>query len=282
MNRTGIDGVLLVSALTLASVLNVSSQESAPPDTPYRTIVERNPFGLKPPPPPAPVVPPVVEQAKTDLKLTGITSFGSPKAYFVATDAKTKAPEYLSLGVDEKKDGIEILSIDQTASSVRIRQNGAESLMTFGTHGVAPPTTAQAAVPGAGMPGAPGARPGMPGLPAGAAQGMPVAHGVAPSSANPFPGYTIPSRTLRAQPGQTGMSAVMADRYGLSRGQVSNLPPQPPPPQNTLSGEEQAILLEVNRTINPTLPPTPGLPMTTDTPGMPTPGNPRMPRLPGQ
>ncbi len=282
MNRNGIKLLLLVGALAVGGALSVSSQESASPDSPYRTIVERNPFGLKPPPPPAPVAPPVVEQAKTDLKLTGITSFGSPKAYFMATDAKSKAPEYFSLGVDEKKDGIEVLSIDNTSSSVRIRQNGAETLMTFGTHGVAPPTAPPAAVPGAGMPGAPGARPGMPGLPAGAVQSMSVTPGVAPSASNPFPGYTIPSRTLRAQQGQTGMSAVMADRYGLTRSRVSNLPPQPTPPQNTLSSEEQAILLEVNRTINPTLPPTPGLPMTTDTPGLPTPGNPRMPRLPGQ
>lgn len=283
MNFSGISAACLIGNLAMFCRADVPASESAPADTPYKTIAERNPFGLKPPPPPAPAPSPVTEQTKNDLKLTGITSFGSLKAFFMATDPKSKAPEYFSLSVDEKKDGIEVLSIDDAAKSVRIRSSGVETLMTFATHGVAPPTTPPppiAAAPGA--PGIPGITPGGAPMPGGGVNVMPVTTGVSPMSPT-SPGITtIPSRTPRIQTGQPNSAA-----YGFSGTPVSNLPPQPMP-KNTLSSEEQAILMEIQRMGNPGLPPTPGLPTTTPSaagvPGMPTPppGVQRIPRLPGQ
>ena len=280
MNRNEITVACLIGSLAILGRADVPTAEHSTSDNPYKTIGERNPFGLKPPPPPAPAPQPVVDQTKNDLKLTGITSFGSLKAYFMASDPKTKTPEYFSLGVDEKKDGIEVLAIDDAAKSVRIRNAGTETLMTFNTHGVAPPTTPLP--PMAQAPGIPG---GMP-LPGGGVNNMPVTTGMA--SMSPYtPGITtIPSRTPRLQ---TAQGQNTPGGYGFSGTPVSNLPPQPTP-KNTLSSEEQAILMEIQRIGNPSLPPTPGLPTTTTTgPSVPggipapgAPGIPRFPRLPGQ
>lgn len=283
-NRIGISAASFIGCLSLLCRADVPATETSSPDHSYQTIAERNPFGLKPPPPPpTPASPPTVEQPKSDLKLTGITSFGSLKAYFMASEPKTKAPEYFSLGVDEKKDGIEVVSIDDAAKTVRIRTAGAETLMTFATHGVAPPTTPPppiAATPG--MPGVPGMAPGA----GGGVNVMPVTTGIAPASSS-TPGITtIPSRTPRLQTGPPGSTA-----YGFSGTPVSNLPPQPMP-KSTMSSEEQVIMMEIQRIGNPSLPPTPGLPNTTMAPGtappgipvpsVPPPGVQRIPRLPGQ
>ena len=279
MNLIDIGMALLISSLIVLAGPETSVNESNPTENPYRTIVERNPFGLKPPPPPAPAPQPVAEQAKTDLKLTGITWFGSPKAYFIATQPKDNKTEYFSLGLDEKKDGIEVLAIEEGAKSVRIRNAGVETLMTFATHGVAPPVgpTAPAATPG--VSGVPGAGFGMPGV-GGTVQNMPVTTGYAPGISPSSGLRTIPARTPRTQMDQT-----MAARYGLGSAPVSNLPPQPVP-QNTPRAEEAVILLEAQRLFNPSLPPTPGLQTTTDLPPpiapAPGPGVRRMPRLPGQ
>jgi len=284
MNRDGIRVACLIGCLTVLCRADVPTNETSPADHPYKTIAERNPFGLKPPPPPAPPPQPVVEQAKSDLKLTGITSFGSLKAYFMASDPKTKAPEYFSLGIEEKKDGIEVVAIDDASKSVRIRTAGAETVMTFATHGVPPPTTPPPAIAGApGGPGVPGMAPGSAPVPGGV-NVMPVTTGIAPAPSS-GPGITtIPSRTPRLQTGQPGSTA-----YGFSGTPVSNLPP-PPMPKSTMSSEEQVIMMEINRMANPSLPPTPGLPNTTLAPAppgipdptAPLPGVQRIPRLPGQ
>lgn len=263
----------LISRLIVFAGAETPANESNPTESPYKTIVERNPFGLKPPPPPAPAPQPPAEQTKTDIKLTGITWFGSPKAYFMATTSKDKATEYFSLGLDEKKDGIEVLAIEEGAKSVRIRNAGVETLMTFATHGVAPPA-GPTAPPPPGMPGVP-----VPGMPptGGAMPNMPVTSGIPPMT-SPLSGIrTIPARTPRTQMDQT-----MSARYGVGGAPISNLPPLPAP-ENTPKPEEAVILMEIQRMGNPTLPPTPGLPHTTDLapPNVPAPGVSRMPRLPG-
>ncbi|MBI4658369.1 MAG: hypothetical protein HY735_05915 [Verrucomicrobia bacterium] len=281
MTRTGLKLVLCFGSLVALYGADAPANESGLADNPYRTIVERNPFGLKPPPPPAPPPQPAADQTKNDLKLTGITSWGSLKAWFTAIDPKDKKVDSFSLGVDEKKDGIEVLAIDDAAKSVRIRSAGVETLMTFATHGVAPPATGPP--PPTAAPGMPGAVPGIPTVPGGA-NIMPVTTGISPAPGSGPGIYTIPSRTLRTQ-----MDPALAARYGLTTAPVSNLPPRPDPPANLPDPAQAVIMMEAQRIINPTLPPTPGLPTTTDmappggsAPGVPAPAIPRFPRLPGQ
>jgi|GEM_PF-1336146 len=275
MNRLGT--IIALSGFLLTSDTFAAVEDNAPRETEllkdssngYRTIVDRNPFGLKPPPPPPPpqaVAPP----PKNDIKLTGITSFGVRKAYFMATESRSNKVDYYSLAVDEKRDGLEVLAIDEVAKSVKIRNGGIETLLTFATHGVTAPNAPAPANPAIPAPGAPpGAPGGFPGIPTAGNAGNSAAPVVTPASlaargASITPMRTIPSRTPRVQSEMTagGFSAEIAQRYGL--GQPASTPDRPAAPQSNLSSEEQVLFMELQRVANPqlNLPPTPGLPST--------------------
>jgi hypothetical protein len=232
-----------------------------PDERNYRIIVERNPFGIKPPPPPPTNTPPPVVQPKDKILLTGITSIGALRAYFMTEAPANKQAEYYSLGVDEKKDDLEVIGIDPVARSVRVRNSGVESVMTFAANGVKPP--AGAAAPPPGMPGAPTALPtpgagALPGVnPVTGAVTMPGsrAQAINPATGSPMgvpaaPGSgrirTIPSRNIRTP-------AAMAPAVN------ANIPPPPPDPN---AGVEDILMMELQKRANPHIefPPTPGLP----------------------
>lgn len=243
------------------------------PERTYSTIVDRNPFGLKPPPPPPPPEEKVEPPVETDIKLTGISSFGMTRAYFMITAKKEKTSEYYALGVDEKKDELEVLEIDESSRSVRIRKSGVETLLTFMTHGIAAPA-------GGGKAKAPGVvrKVGVPVRTANARKPTTNATRGNTSKTTPPRGVrTIPSRTVRTQSNSANSS--IAARYGLQRGSNTRRVPTPATSNNTMSSEEQALLLELQRYTNPSLnlPPTPGIPQPI-APG----GAPGLPALPGQ
>lgn len=105
---------------------------------PYQSIVERNPFALKPPPPPVPPPDPnpVSAVPPPKITLTGIIStFSEPKALLEIVSQEpgkggaVKRPIPLREG--ESLDGIDVLSIDVANSVVKIRNGGAESSLTF-------------------------------------------------------------------------------------------------------------------------------------------------------
>lgn len=107
----------------------------------YQSIIERNPFGLKPVPPPVTNnVNELKEKPKTELFLTGITSIGYPRfpkqAYFVTQEQGKKEPVFFALSEGDSKDGIHVLSIDPEQRKVRIRMNNQETLLSFQSHGV--------------------------------------------------------------------------------------------------------------------------------------------------
>src|SRR5262245_61545710 len=102
---------------------------------PYQAIVERNPFGLKPPPPPVETPPPGPVIPPPKVILTGIVSaFGPVRALLEITEqepgkqAKTEKP---ILREGEKWGPVEVISIDYDKSTVRIRNNGAETNLLF-------------------------------------------------------------------------------------------------------------------------------------------------------
>jgi hypothetical protein len=120
---------------------------------PYQAIVERNPFGLKPPPPPPDPTPPGPVIPPPKVILTGIVSaFGPVRALLEITEqepgkqAKTDKP---ILREGEKFGPVEVVSIDYDKSTVRIRNNGAETNLLFAE----PKLTATAAPPS--VPGIP-------------------------------------------------------------------------------------------------------------------------------
>ena len=104
---------------------------------PYATIVDRNPFGLKPPPPPAPApeqtVPPV---PMAQVTLTGLLStFGEPRVILEIVEepgkggGTPKRPPPMREG--ERLGPVEVLAIDVVKSMVRIRNSGVETNITF-------------------------------------------------------------------------------------------------------------------------------------------------------
>ncbi len=267
MNRWVTLWAVMAAGFLGAAGTHASVETNRGADTDYRTIIDRNPFGLKPPPPPQTNAPPATAPPKNDIKLTGFTVFGQKKAYFMATTAGKQ--EFYTLAAGEGKDGLEVVEIDDTAKSVRVRNGGVETVMTFATHGNAVPNTAPPATPGQ-----PGANPTVT-----TAFNMPAAPGMPPNPANTVAGgrTAIPSRTLRTQTGMAADGGMVRTYGGLpgmttmaTPGQpVSNMPvitaPAPPNPNN-LSGEQQIIMLELQKIAtqkaNPriVLPPTPGLP----------------------
>ena len=122
---------------------------------PYATIVDRNPFALKPPPPPPPPPEqstPPVPMAK--VTLTGIVStFGEPRALFEIIEDGTKGggtPKRPILREGERLGPVEVLAIDVVKNMVRLRNSGVETNVTFEVAKAGP-------VPGG--PGVPGVAP---------------------------------------------------------------------------------------------------------------------------
>ncbi|MFO1497180.1 MAG: hypothetical protein U1G07_02070 [Verrucomicrobiota bacterium] len=189
----------------------------------YRVIIDRNPFGLRPPPPlptnAIPAAPPL-----QDIFLTGITSFGEERAYFMTKPHPGQSAEYYSLPEGEETNGLEVVDIDLETRSVRVRRGGTESVMTFEANGVKPPVVANGATTAPGKP-VPGTRAG---------------------SSNPYraaveaPGSrSIPIRKLRTSSPPAVRPHVNPDRRS--------------------SPEEEVLQMELRRLANPhlNLPPTP-------------------------
>lgn len=237
-------GAAFIFALASLSVTPLAfgvTTEPTADERNYRVIIDRNPFGLKPPPPPPTNAPPVVTQPKEDLFITGITSFGVPRAHFMTTVTKPppvgKVPQYYSLGVDEKMDQLEVLDINVAAKSVRVRNAGVETVMTFESNGIKP-AAGPAAAP---LPGA--ARPGMPPIP----------------SAIPAPG-TAGAATASLSPGSTAVTAGAARTSRVRTIPSRNVRTQPvvatpPPPVDAEPNPDAAVqdilIMEVQRQANP-------------------------------
>jgi len=165
-------------------------------DSPYAAIVERNIFALVPIPPP-----PVAddnEKSNTppvNVTLTGITTiFGNTRAYFLVQDPPQAgkppaAAESVMLTVGERRGMLEALDIDVKAGTVKIKNDGVISTITF-------PKVTQTA--GAGAPPPPGSPPGF--NPGGGRRG-----GFAPGGA-PGAATGVPPRPMRSPGGGPGIT----------------------------------------------------------------------------
>jgi hypothetical protein len=236
------------AVLTTQAVVN----ETAAPDRNYRVIVERNPFGLKPPPPPPTNAPPPVAP-KDEILLTGITSLGTPRAYFMTKAPQGKSPEYYSLGPDEKKSGLEVVEINPKEGSVRVRNGGIEKLMTFASDGVKAPS-------------APAAAPGTPGGPTIMVPGATAGPVITTPGINP-PGTVATASRGGVTPG-VGVNAATAVNPPAT-GRIRTIPsrsvrtPIPAPDPNERPDPNAAVqdvlMMELQKRANPniTFPPTP-------------------------
>jgi hypothetical protein len=141
----------LVTFLAPIALISLSAALSAEVrDNPYQLIIERNPFGLKPPPPPPPA--PIETNAPAapppDIKLTGITTLlGTPRVMLQVEDKQTKKPSFpmLAEGESDMSGAVTVLAIDPDNLKVRIKNGDAETTLDFKTHGVKPGAGAVAA-----------------------------------------------------------------------------------------------------------------------------------------
>jgi hypothetical protein len=149
MKRIGSSLVWLTAVVVL-----VGGRERVMADTkanPYDAIVERNPFGLKPPPPPAPPEDPSSKLPPAPLatvEVTGITSILSSKRALleiVPGPGKPMLKPILSEG--ERVESIEVVSINVEKNEVTIRNGGVITNLTFKIAKSTPGPVAPGALP---------------------------------------------------------------------------------------------------------------------------------------
>jgi hypothetical protein len=175
-------------------------------DNPYKTIVDRNVFGLKPPPSPESLLPQEPKNPPPKITLTGITTIlGNKRALMKTPPAAVKPgeqPREQSYILSEgQRDGeLEVVQIDEKTGSVKLMYAGSPVTLTFEKDG---PKNA----PG-GLPAPTGMVPGMP-----------------PGGGRPFPGTdgsirALPTRTMRA-----GAPSAMVQPAAYQPGQGGYQPP---------------------------------------------------------
>jgi hypothetical protein len=148
-------------AAVLGALALGAATQGLPADTrqnPYEPIVQRNPFGLKDPPPPVVEGPKEEQKPPPNVKLTGISNLFQKRAFLEVTEqgvvAKPGQPAPAGLvnrpilAESEAAFGVEVLSIDVEKNVVKIRNNGAESELTF----EAPKPSGGPVTPGTGTP----------------------------------------------------------------------------------------------------------------------------------
>ena len=131
MVKNGGKSVLAVVAL---GVLSVSTEIAWSAENPYLAISKRNAFNLTSEPPPTRETAPPEPPRSEDIMLTGIYLHkGVERAALARVDTKKKAepPTYLQLAAGEKKDGIEIVSIDKATGKVTIKEFGELRSLSF-------------------------------------------------------------------------------------------------------------------------------------------------------
>ena len=137
MVKNGGKSVLKVVALGMLSVsteIAWSAENPSPGETAARAISERNAFNLTSEPPATRETAPPEPPRSEDIMLTGIYLHkGVERAALARVDTKKKAepPTYLQLVAGEKKDGIEIVSIDKATGKVTIKEFGELRSLSF-------------------------------------------------------------------------------------------------------------------------------------------------------
>ena len=121
-------------AVVALGIISLSTEIAWSAENPYVTISERNAFNLTSEPPPTRETAPPEPPRSEDIMLTGIYLHkGVERVALARVDTKKKAepPTYLQLVAGEKKDGIEIVSIDKATGKVTIKEFGELRSLSF-------------------------------------------------------------------------------------------------------------------------------------------------------
>jgi hypothetical protein len=256
--------VLLPLAIALPAAPCTGSASENPAQA-YRSIADRNLFGLTNAP-----APQRVQQQAPDLprvKLTGITTILGTKQAVLRVEppgakpgrpgiqgrpvpgqpvplpgqpVQLQEPESLILAEGQREGNIEVLQIDEQAGTVRMVNAGQPMTITFEEEPVqvaAPPPV----VPP--LPGTPGAAPGLAGMPPVDTNVNQTAVAGMPPPALPSPAAGgLPSRTYSQSADTAGAAnlTVLAPETGGETNMTPTAPGQAP-----LTPEEQAMLLQL-------------------------------------
>jgi hypothetical protein len=204
----------------------------------YQQINERNAFNLKPLPPPGPDPATLAATQQVNITFTGITSFnGVKKAYFRLPDG-TKPGQFTYPTIREgERDGIlEVVTINEKAGSVVVKNAGAPMTLTFEANGnkVTGPMAAIAPPPGvSALPGSvpvpnPMIPPNTPAQPAAGMQGIPsrqVRSNIGAAANN-----MGAAATMQPQPTYESATVNMEIQRALHASKVASgdMPPLPP------------------------------------------------------
>lgn len=242
-------GIVWLAGGVSAAITNANSHS-------WKVIVERNPFGLKPPAPPPKVEAPSPPAPKTEVTLTGIASMlGSTKAYLITKEQGKSDPKYVSLSAGEADGAVEVLEINEKAGTVKINNAGVPTLLNFKDNGIKTAAAAPAPNPNSALV-MPGGRPMIALPPPNPNVSVPQPSTFLPGGALNPAGGTDPLRTIPLRPSRLPST---------SQSQNTTVPH---PPQPSMSAEESIIHMEILReTRGSELPPLPPTPLTTPATG---------------
>jgi len=132
MKRSGLSLILLTGMVILLTGSYVLADVKL---NPYDPIVERNPFGLKPPPPPedpSSKIPPAPPAPPATVELTGITTILSSKKALLEIIPGPGKPMIRRIAVEgERFDSIEVVSIDVDKNEVVVKNGSVITNLTF-------------------------------------------------------------------------------------------------------------------------------------------------------
>jgi hypothetical protein len=231
---------------------------------PYDSIVERNPFGLKPPPPPDPDAgkpPPPPPAPLAVVELTGITSIlSSKRALLEIVPGPGKPMLKPILAEGERVESVEVVSINVEKNEVVLKNGNITTNLTFKVAKASGPAT----------PPPPGAPPAA--VPQPAQTSYNQNYGGSGRNNVMVAGGTSATTPTAGGPNSSGANAPTLSggttdggfRSIPSRKILSNTAAQGAP---QMSPEEQVIHMEAQRQLNKNSPiPTPPLPITPLTP----------------
>jgi hypothetical protein len=216
----------------LLAVVAIRADVSPAGENPYQVIIDRNPFGLRPPPAAAPPTNPAPVEPPSDIHLTGVTSNALGKQAWLMISpkpGKDPTPVYLHLSEHEKQGDIEVVSINVDDSTVKVLNAGKPVDLDLQDNGIKAPTSLPGAAP---VPHPPGRLPIPPPRPV---PGIPVkTAGLRPGVASPISGrqYRIPSNPASPESGQ-GYSYPIPSRAVRSTPVIMTQPQAATPQQET-------------------------------------------------
>jgi hypothetical protein len=220
-----------------------------PADSPFQVILDRNPFGLRPPPTNVVVVQTSAPPVQVNVNLSGITYVGGKKRAWMVIPAggtRTNTTSFSMGEGDPEFEGVRVERIDIEQGTVQILKNGTPSTLDFENHGLA--YSGPVAVKTAG--GRPGGAPGQ------------------PRTAGPLPRPgTVRTVAPRASP------SASVNMPGGATGLANNSPqviparsirtvPQPPvdPAMQVIRMKAEELRARAAGIQYPPLPPVPGMP----------------------